>query len=234
MTAGTVVELAGVVKDYHGLRPLRIAALAIAAGERVSIEGLDAAAAELFVNLLTGASLPDRGEIRVFGRRTSDIPDGEAWLASLDSFGIVSSRAVMLEAATLEQNLAMPFTLEIEPVPADIAQRVERLGADCGIARSWLVKPAAELPPEVRLRAHVARAIALDPALLLMEHPTAQVPEGVRPELAADVRRVFESRRLTTLVLTNDEAFARTVAPRNLKLHGATGELRPLKSGWFR
>jgi len=43
--------------------------------------------------------------------------DERAWLASLDRFGIISPRAVLLTHSTLAQNLAIPFTLEIEPVP---------------------------------------------------------------------------------------------------------------------
>ena len=62
---GPALQITGVRKSYGGLRPLRIQSLAIAAGERVAMTGLDAAAAEMMVNLVTGASLPDEGEIRV-------------------------------------------------------------------------------------------------------------------------------------------------------------------------
>ena len=55
------LELAGVVKDYRGLRPLRIADLVVEEGERVAIAGLDRAAAEVFVDLVNGALLPDAG-----------------------------------------------------------------------------------------------------------------------------------------------------------------------------
>ena len=66
-----VLELNGISKDYRGLRPLRIAELRVAAGEHVAILGLDRAAAEVFVNLATGATLPDAGQVRVLGLRRS-------------------------------------------------------------------------------------------------------------------------------------------------------------------
>lgn len=229
-----LVEISGVTRNYQGLRPLRIARLVVAAGERVSIAGLDAPAAELLMNLITGATLPDQGEVRVFGRRTVDMASADDWLASLDRVGIVSDRAVMLEGSTLQQNLAMPFTLEIEPVPAETAVRVERAAAECGIAADWLPQRAADLPPEIRARAHLARAVAFDPALLLVEHPTARVAERARSALAADMRRVSASRGLTTIVITNDDPFARSIALRNLKLDAVTGELRELGGRWFR
>ena len=228
-----VLEISGVTKAYAGLRPLRIRSLRMAAGERVAIVGLDAAAAEVLVNLVTGAGLPDAGVVRVLGQPTAEIPDGDAWLSTLDRFGIVSERAVMLEGATLAQNLAMPFTLEIEPVPPDVRERVEALARECGIAgerAGWLDRPAGEAPPEVRLRGHLARGVALEPSLLLLEHPTASIPEPARAALADDIVRVTDARRLAALVMTQDQPFAARVAHRTLTLNGATGELAPLRT----
>ena len=232
--ASPVIEVRGVSKNYSGLRPLRIAELTIGAGERVSIGGLDAGAGELLVNLVTGASVPDAGEIRIFGQRTADIPDGDAWLDLLERFGIVSPRAVLLEGSTLQQNLAMPFTLEIEPVPAGVVPRIESLAQECGLdAERWLGVRAGDLPADVRVLAHLARALALNPDFIVIEHPTADVPAAAREPLAAAVARACDGRRVATLVLSNDAPFAKAVAPRNLELDGATGILRPLKKGWF-
>ena len=150
----------------------------------MSIGGIDAAAAELMVNLVTGASLPDEGEIRVFGRAPSDIADGEAWLASLDRFGIVTDRGVLLEGATLAQNLAMPFTLaDRSDCRRRRANASAALAGECDIAPEWLDSTAGAVPPAVRVRTHLARAVALGPELLLMEHPTAALPEAERGAL---------------------------------------------------
>lgn len=228
------LEMRQVSKAFGGLRPLRIASFTLATGERVSIGGIEAGVGELFVNLITGASLPDSGDIRVFGRSTAQIADSDDWLDSLDQFGIVSPRGVLLEEASLLQNLAMPFTLAIDPVAADVAGRVHPLALQCGIeAGRWLDVRAGELPRDIRVRAHLARALALDPSLVLVEHPTADVEPAARRQLAMDVGRACGERGATLLVLTNDDGFGRAVAPRNLRLHGATGELRPIKKGWF-
>jgi ABC-type transporter Mla maintaining outer membrane lipid asymmetry ATPase subunit MlaF len=233
-TSASVLEMRGVSKNYSGLRPLRVAELTVAPGERVTVGGIDAGAGELLVNLVTGASVPDAGEIRIFGQRTADIPDGDAWLDLLERFGIVSPRAVLLEGSTLQQNLAMPFTLEIEPVPEPIAARVVELAAECGLDPGrWLAVRAGDLPGEIRVLAHLARALALNPEFIVVEHPTADVPAAAREGLARAVARACDGRRVATLVLTNDEVFAKVVAPRNLKLDGATGALKPLKKGWF-
>ena len=152
MTAEPVVDMRGVVKNYSALRPLRIAALSIAPGDRVAISGIDAGGAEVLLNLVTGASLPDEGDVLVFGRRTADVADGDEWLASLDRFGIVSERAVMLEGALLAQNLALPLTLDIDPIPPDTLSEVRALAAACDIGEEWLDRRAGDVTPPVRAR----------------------------------------------------------------------------------
>lgn len=233
--AGTesTLRIERVVKRYHALRPLRIASLVILPGERVTLSGIDAPAAELLVNLVTGAALPDEGEVWVLGRRTAEITNADEWLTWLDHFGIVSERGVLLEGATVEQNLAMPFSLEIDPVSSEVARQVEALANECGLPPSLLRVRAGELSPEARLRAHLARAVALAPQLMVMEHPTNRLSDSARAPLASDISRVCESRRLSALLITNDDKFAQAVAPRNLRVEAATGEVRPLKRSWF-
>jgi ABC-type transporter Mla maintaining outer membrane lipid asymmetry ATPase subunit MlaF len=229
-----VLEIENVVKRYQGLRPLRLHALTISAAERVAVIGLDAAAAEVLVNLVTGASLPDQGAIRVLGRDTADITSGDEWLGTLDRFGIVSERAVLLDGATIQQNLAMPFTLQVDPVPHETSARVSSLAEESGIGVEFLNRPTGDAPPEMRARVHLARAVALGPSLLILEHPTATVPTASWAAFAADVARLADARALAALVITHDQAFATRVAHRTLRLDPATGALKPAKRGWFR
>lgn len=227
------IELTGVVKDYRALRPLRIADLAVDTGDRVAIAGLDRDAAETFVNLVNGALVPDAGEVRVFGRSTAEITDGSEWLASLDVFGIVTERAVLLEGSTLAQNLALPLSLEIDPMPADLRRQVEALAAAVDLPTERLDRPVGDAPPVVRLRAHLAKALALSPKVVLFEHPTASLAVADARPFAETVRRVAEARRLTIVALTEDGVFADVVATRAYKLHGGTGALTSTR-GWRR
>jgi ABC-type transporter Mla maintaining outer membrane lipid asymmetry ATPase subunit MlaF len=233
MASAPVLHIANLRRAYNGLRPLRLNDLTIAEGERVAVSGLDAGAAEVLVNLVTGASIPDEGEVVVFGRSTASISDGDEWLASLDRFGIVTPRAVLLDAATLLQNLAMPVTLDIEPVPPDVAARVAQLARDAGIEERCLDRPIAALDAAVRARAHLARAVALDPVLLIMEHPTAGLAAGEGKAFGDVVASVAAVRTLTTLIISEDVDFSAAAATRRLTLHGATGELKPSKRRLF-
>ena len=228
-----VLEFAGISKDYRGLRPLRIADLRVAAGDHVAILGLDQASAEVFVNLATGATLPDAGRVSIFGRPTEAISDSTDWLATVDRFGIVSERAVLLDALTVIQNLAMPFTLEIEPPPDDVRVRAEALAREVGLAETSWTRPVGELDATGWLRVRFGRAIALDPAVLLLEHASARLAREDVAAMGEGMRAVAARRGMALVAATADEAFARAVAARVLTLEPATGRLREQRRRWF-
>jgi phospholipid/cholesterol/gamma-HCH transport system ATP-binding protein len=229
-----VLELADVSKDYRGLRPLRIQRLAVEAAESIAIIGLDQVTAEVFVNLVTGATVPDRGEVKLFGRATSSIADSADWLAVVDRFGIVSERAVLLDGLSVVQNLSMPFTLEIEPPADDIRVRAEALAREAALPESTWTRPLAELDRASRARARLARALALDPGILLLEHPTADLPPPDGVAFGRHTREVAARRRAAIVAATADPDFATAVATRVLTLNPATGRLAERRRGWFR
>src|SRR6187455_2322990 len=110
---GVLLQLRDVTQDYGGLRPLRIKSLDVRAGHRLAILGLDQAAAEVLVNLMIGSTTPRSGDVRAFGRVTTEIPDSDAWMAALREYGLLGVRTVLIEQLTVEQNLAIPLTLDV-------------------------------------------------------------------------------------------------------------------------
>jgi ABC-type sulfate/molybdate transport systems ATPase subunit len=81
---------------------------------------------------------------------------------------------------------------------------------------------------------HLARAVALAPALLILEHPGADLEADVRRAFADCVASVTDAGVFATLVITKDDDFAKRAAHRALRLEPATGALKPIKRGWFR
>jgi len=226
-----VLELTDVSKDYHGLRPLRIANLGVAAGEQVALVGFDAPAAEVFVNLVTGATLPDRGTIRLFGRLTADITDANDWLSVVDRVGIVSRRAVLLGTLSVVQNLAMPYTLEVEPPSPAVKERAVALAVRVGLREATFGKTIAELNPMDVFRVRFGRALALDPSIVIFEHPSVEVPPADATALAEQCREVASTSNIATVVLTADPEFARRSASRVSLWQPATGRLT--SGGWL-
>ena len=228
-----VIDVRDVQKDYRGLRPLRLRRFEVREGESVALLGFDLAAAEVFVNLITAATVPDAGEVRAFGQLTTTIADADTWLRSLDRFGIVSERAVVLDNMTVRDNLTMPISMALHDVPADVRSAVETLAAEVGLLE--LETPVASLQPMARLRLRLGRALGPGPRMLLAEHPNASISADDVAGFASDYARIVSTRGLTSVVLTADTSFATSVATRVLSLQPATGELVPLSSWrrWF-
>ncbi len=230
--APALVRVAGIAKDYRGLRPLRVERLDVFAGDLVGLLGFDQVSAEVFVNLLTGASLPDSGAVWIFGRRTADVSDAAEWLTVVDRFGIVSARAVLLDALTPLQNLAMPFTLDVEPLREDVRVRAEALARESGLPASMWNRPVGMLDANAQMRIRLGRALALDPTVVLLEHASAGLDASGAASLAHSVRAGAAARGTAVLSLGVDEPFARAVASRVFRWEPATGKLRERRR-WF-
>ena len=231
-----MIELAGVTKDYRSLRPLRVQRLALHEGESIALLGFDAAMAEVLVNLITGAQLPDEGEVRVFGRPTTLITAVDDWVTELDRFGLISTRAVLVDQFTAEQNLALPLTLEIDPLSDAIRTEVGQLASEVGLSTEELALQTSSLTPSAQLRLRVGRALALRPRVLLAEHPNALLPREETSRFAFDLARIAERRGIAVLVMTADPTFARALASSVLELQPATGALLEKRFGlrrWF-
>ena len=133
----------------------------------MALLGFDQTTAEVLVNLITGATLPDSGEVDVFGVSTRNIGDPDAWLVEMDQFGIFSERAVLLEQFTVEQNLALPFTLEVEQLSESVRETVRALAHEVGIHSAQLSQSPAALDADAQLRVRLgqgARARSARPA----------------------------------------------------------------------
>ena len=225
------IVLTNVEKQYGGLRPLRIRELRVPAGRITMLLGFDRPTAEVLVNLITGASLPDAGEVSSLGRPTSAIADSDEWLAFVERFGIVSDRIVLLEGMTIAQNLAISFDLALEPVPPEIMTRVTRLAAEVGLDAASLDTRVADAAPLVRSQIFLARALAFDPAIVVLEHPTAHLSPDEANAFAAIVSAVSTRRALTTVGLLMDERFAKATGGQLLVWQPATGEVAQ-RSTW--
>jgi len=221
-----LIALHDVVKPYGGPAPLRVQRLEIGAGDRLALGGLDAGAAETLVHLVTGAALADSGEVLIAGTNTRAIATDTAWLASLDRFGIVTDRAVLIEKLTVASNLALPLTLAIDPMSEETRRRVDAVAAEVELAADRLDIPVTSLTPPERLRLHLARAIAPDPQLLILELPTAPLNDPTASAAFGRILdRVSRARGLAVFALTIDDEFARASGATRCRLDATSGKL---------
>jgi predicted ABC-type transport system involved in lysophospholipase L1 biosynthesis ATPase subunit len=229
-----LLEFTRVAKQAGGPRPLRVAHLALRRAERIALTGLDVASAEILVGLITGAAVPDAGEVRLFGRSTADIRDATEWFAALDRVGLVSPRAVWVPQSTVLQNLAVPYTLSIDPLAPEVARRVEHLAGEAGIPPAWLSALIEAVPPEVEVRVRLARALALEPELLVVEQAGAGLSSAEVRRFARDLARLSRARHLAVLALTSDDRLAWELGGRVVALERDSGAARERRPWWRR
>lgn len=228
-----LIEIQGVGKDHGGDHPLRIQSLAIGSRDRVTVSGLDRAEAETLIHLVSGAAVPDQGTVTVGGTNTRSIVTDTEWLVSLDRFGVVTHRAVLLDSLSVAANLALPLSLSVDPMPASVRAEVEMLAQTTGLDRATLDQPVSTLDACGRLRLHLARALAASPRLLLLEHPTIELTDdAVRQAFGRTLRRAADARELGWLAISDDEAFARAAGGEVWRLATGTGALTRRRSWW--
>lgn len=224
----TLLEIRDLSKDYHTLRPLRITKLTVRPGDILSITGMDVLGAETFVHLVTGATLPDSGNVSLFGRNTREITDSDAWLQSLDGIGMVTARGILVAGFSVLQNIALSLTLDVDPIDARVAPQAVALARDVRIDATLFDVPAGTVPPDVQMRVHLARALALAPRLLLAEHLSASLPRETVSGFGADLGSVARARGLALIAITADDSLAKAIGGSRVELVPATGELRAL------
>lgn len=230
-----LIHLSGIVKTIAAPQPFRLADFTAFAVDRIVLGGLDEGEAELFIHLVTGAVVPDEGRVLINGRDTREIATDTEWLHSLDQFGIVTARAVLIDKISAAENLALPLTVSIDPMADDIRARVTSAGAGAGLSDSQLRGPAGELSPAARLRLHLARAVIGGPRLLLLEHPTASLDQksGESAAFGSALARLSNERGFGWIAISNDDAFAKANGGKRLVVDAKTGKVTARRRFWF-
>jgi predicted ABC-type transport system involved in lysophospholipase L1 biosynthesis ATPase subunit len=229
--ATPLIEIASVVKQYGGNEPIRIARLAVSARDRLVVSGLGPQAAEMLMLLISGAVLPDEGEIRIDGVSTATIATDQQWLRSLDRFGLVSGRAVLIEQLPTVSNLALPLTLSIDPLSESARMECDRVAQIVALSADRLGAPVSSLTPAERLRLHLGRALIQRPQLLLLEHPTRDLSsDQEREDFGRLLAAASSDRAVGWLAVSDDDVFAN--ATHGTRVGARNGELLPPRRWW--
>ncbi|RIL03479.1 MAG: ABC transporter ATP-binding protein [Proteobacteria bacterium] len=196
------VELCGVHKAFHGKPVLRGVDLAIARGETFTILGGSGSGKSVCLKHVIGLLRPDRGRIAVLGTDVGRLRETE-WVAIRRRCGMVFQGAALFDSLSVHENVAYPLRQHQDLPEPRVRARVAECLEAVGLPGVEAMLPA-ELSGGMRKRVGVARAIALEPELVLYDEPTT----GLDP---ANARRIAEliaelNRRLhvTSVVVTHD------------------------------
>ena len=171
-TAAPGRRIRSVVKNHGGLRPFRLRELSVEAGEVVAIAGPDEQAAAVLHRPPDRDDAARRGRGRG-GRLFDRLASNARRVAGvLERFGLVNARTVLLDQLTIAQNLAIAHTLDVDPMSAETRDRAARMAAEVGIDPSALDQPLSASSALTRFRVRLGRALAHDPPILVIEHPS--------------------------------------------------------------
>jgi len=204
--AAPIVSIAGVRFSYKGQVVLDDLDLSVAAGESVALVGRSGAGKSTLLKLINRLLLPESGTVVVDGRDTRE------WdpIVLRRRTGYVLQEIGLFPHLTVEENVALVPRLEGWPDARRRARAHELLElvglAPAEFAHRW----PRELSGGQRQRVGVARALAVDPPIVLMDEPFGALDSVTREELRAEFQRIRRHLRQTVVFVTHDmdEAFA--------------------------
>lgn len=211
--ASLVVEVMDVWKSFDTVGVLRGVSLGVAKGETLVVMGGSGAGKTVLLRLIAGLIRPEAGEIRVFGRRIERLGEEEL-LPIRRRMGYVFQGAALFDSLSVFENVAYPLREHTRLSERDIETRVVRNLGLVGLGREVLSLLPAELSGGMKKRVGIARALSVEPEMLLFDEPTA----GLDPTNSKLVAELMLQLRAgvcdTAVVVTHDLELARTLADR--------------------
>ncbi|MGI8841072.1 MAG: sulfate/molybdate ABC transporter ATP-binding protein [Caulobacteraceae bacterium] len=200
----------GIYKRFGRFPALVGVSLEARDGEFLTLLGPSGSGKTTLLRVLAGLDRPDRGRVFLDGA------DFLALSARDRRVGLVFQQYALFRHMTVAGNIA--FGLDVRPArsrpsPGAIKARVEELLALARIDGLGARYPA-QLSGGQRQRVAVARALAVEPRLLLLDEPFGALDTKVRKELRAELRRIHDATGVTTVLVTHDQEEAMALADR--------------------
>jgi phospholipid/cholesterol/gamma-HCH transport system ATP-binding protein len=192
--------------------------ISIARGETVAIIGESGCGKTMFLKSLAGLIPASSGRILFDGIDIYSMSDAEL-TALRKRFGFVFQNAALFDSLNIEQNVAFPMMQHGVPSGKSSLQLIEQRLAEVGLPRNVLPKRPSQLSGGMRKRVGLARALILEPELLLYDEPTTgldPIMSDVINELILHTQRKYA---VTSILVTHDMHSARKVADRVIMLY---------------
>ena len=197
---------------------LRDISISVSPGETLVILGESGCGKTVLLKNMIGLVRPTRGEVRFEGTSLASMRGRE--LARLRTrYGFVFQQAALFDSLTIFDNIAFPLREHTRISREEIREIVHSLLAEVGLPESVGLKKPAELSGGMRKRAGLARALALDPQLILYDEPTTGLDPIMSDVVNELILKVSERPGVSSVVVTHDMNTARKVADRIIMLY---------------
>ena len=211
--AEAIVEATDLRKSFDANEVLRGVSFVLEKGETLVVMGGSGTGKTVLLRLVAGLIRPDSGRLRVFGHSIENLSE-EALLPLRRRMGYVFQSAALFDSLSVHDNVAYPLREHTSLEEAEIDERVVRNLSVVGLSSDILPLLPSELSGGMRKRVGIARALSVEPEMLLFDEPTAGL-DPTNAKLVADLMLHLRGGVCdTAMVVTHDVELARTVADR--------------------
>ncbi len=212
----STITVERLTKRYGDKLALDDVGLEVHSGELVALLGSSGCGKTTLLRAVAGLLEPDAGRVLFDGRDVTDLPTRQR------PIGMVFQSYALFPNMTVRQNIAFPLAVRGQAKPA-VDRRVDELLHLVGLA-DWADRHPNRLSGGQQQRTALARALAPDPAVLLLDEPLSALDAVVRLHLRDEIRRIQQSIRTTALLVTHDQSEALAVADRVVVMRGGRVE----------
>lgn len=204
-----ILELKGVSKGYGETPVLKRLELSVEEGEFLAVLGFSGTGKTTLINLLAGLELPDAGQVLFRGQPVTG-PGPER--------GLVFQSYALMPWLTVAGNIALAVDAVSKGSKAERAALVAKYIGMVGLGHAADRRPA-ELSGGMRQRVAVARALAMQPEVLLMDEPLSALDALTRANVASEIEAIWAAEKRTVVLVTNDVDEALVLADRIMCLN---------------
>ena len=214
-----IVETRTMRVEFGPQTVLRNLNLSIPRGQTVAVIGESGCGKTVLLKTLIGLVQPTVGRVLLDSNELASLSDMEL-TKQRERIGFVFQNAALFDSLTIGQNVAFPLREHKQLSDEEVRQTVQRLLNEVGLPASIVTKKPAELSGGMRKRVGIARALALEPEVMLYDEPTT----GLDPIMSDVINELMMRTRVgrTSIIVTHDMRTARKVADRVVMLFPVT------------
>jgi sulfate/thiosulfate transport system ATP-binding protein len=201
-----MISVNGVTKRFGDYTALDDVSLDVPDGSLTALLGPSGSGKSTLLRIIGGLELPDAGAVVINGEDATAVPPQRRGI------GFVFQHYAAFKHMTVRDNVAFGLSVRRRP-KAEIEERVGELLAIVGLA-GYAKRYPSQLSGGQRQRMALARALAVEPRVLLLDEPFGALDAKVRAELREWLRKLHDEVHVTTLLVTHDQEEAMSIADR--------------------